>query len=140
MKKTRLTADYSFSFELFGLTSVAREYKLAWSINQSMGINLTKQKDHIIHFIDESKLIISHFLYQSEYGYFRLLKNRSCEGDLAFLVPEMKNFDYLVIFDDESGAISPNNVINRLSENPLVEFVARIDTDKLKSKDNLIIE
>jgi len=140
MKKTRLTADYSFSFDLFGLTSVAREYKLAWSINQFLGITLQKQKDHIIQFVDGASLVISHYLHQSEYGYFRLIKNKSCDGDQAYLVPEMKNFDFLIVFEDESGAISPEETLSRLSANPHIDFIARIDPEKLKSKDNLIFE
>lgn len=140
MKKTRLTTDYSISFVLFGLTSVVREYKLAWSINQSLGIRLLKQPDLTINFIDERKLVISYYLHRSEYGYFRLLKNRSYEGDAAYLAPEIKNFDYLTIVHDESESLRPDDICAKLSANPFVDFAARIDVDKLKSRDNLIFE
>ena len=50
MKKSRLDIEYDFDFELLGIHSSARGYKLAWEINQALGIQLVKQPDLVVGF------------------------------------------------------------------------------------------
>jgi hypothetical protein len=144
MKKTRLSADYSYDFNLLGMTSVAKEYKLAWSINKALGVNLKKENDIAIEFLNDVRLVISNYLHQSENSSFRLLKNKSVgEGENApasFLVPEMKNFDFLLVIRDETGSVDAQDIASKISKLDTVGFVAKIDTDKLKSRENLIFE
>jgi len=42
MKKKRLDIEYSFDFDLFGISSTVKVYKLDWEINQSLGSKLKK--------------------------------------------------------------------------------------------------
>jgi hypothetical protein len=42
MKKSKLLIDYEFDFELLGLSASAKGYKLAWELNQVLGIQLVK--------------------------------------------------------------------------------------------------
>jgi hypothetical protein len=144
MKKTRLASDYSYDFTVLGLTSVAKEYKLAWSMNHALHLNLKKQNDITIQFLNNSSLVISNYLHQSENSSIRLLKNKSfAVGDdinSLYLVPELKNMDYLILINDEAGAIDVQEIIENISRLDIVEFVTRIDTEKLKSKENLIFE
>jgi hypothetical protein len=144
MKKTRLASDYSYDFTVLGLTSVAKEYKLAWSMNHALHLNLKKQNDITIQFLNNSSLVISNYLHQSENSSIRLLKNKSfAAGDdinSLYLVPELKNMDYLILINDEAGAMDVQEIIENISRLDIVEFVTRIDTEKLKSKENLIFE
>jgi hypothetical protein len=143
MKKSRLSADYSYNFTVLGLTTVAREYKLAWSINHALHINLIKQDDIAIEFLNNNRLEISNFLHRSENSSIRLLKNKSYDtndNSSLYLVPELKNIDYLMVLDDVTGAYNVREIISALSGISIVDFVTSIDTDKLKSKENLIFE
>jgi hypothetical protein len=144
MKKTHLAADYRYDFILLGLTCVAREYKLAWSINRALQINLIKQDDIKIRFLNNSGLEISNYLHRSEYSSIRLLKNKSyatvSENSRLYLVPELKNIDYLVVIEDETGVHNIRETVSALSEIPVIDFVTQIDTAKLKSKENLIFD
>jgi hypothetical protein len=45
MKKKRLEMEYSFDFELIGIISSAKGYKLAWEVNHILGSRLTRQPD-----------------------------------------------------------------------------------------------
>jgi hypothetical protein len=143
MKKSRLSADYSYNFTVLGLTTVAREYKLAWSINHALHINLIKQDDIAIEFLNNNRLEISNFLHRSENSSIRLLKNKSYDtndNSSLYLVPELKNIDYLMVLDDVTGSYNVREIISALSGISIVDFVTAIDTDKLKSKENLIFE
>jgi hypothetical protein len=143
MKKSRLSADYSYNFTVLGLTTVAREYKLAWSINHALHINLIKQDDIAIEFLNNNRLEISNFLHRSENSSIRLVKNKSYDtndNSSLYLVPELKNIDYLMVLDDVTGSYNVREIISALSGISIVDFVTAIDTDKLKSKENLIFE
>ncbi|MBK7651374.1 MAG: hypothetical protein IPJ20_12460 [Flammeovirgaceae bacterium] len=48
MKKKRLEIEYTFDFELIGIISSAKGYKLAWEINLALSARLVKQVDLII--------------------------------------------------------------------------------------------
>ncbi len=142
MKKTRLTADYYYNFTLLGLSSVAKEYKLAWSLNQVLQINLVKQDDIKIEFLNKNILVISNFLYQSENAIIRFLNNKSFDqGDESlFLIPELRNFDFLIQIIDDADTFDIKEIIPKISALNVVSFVTEIDTDKLKSKENLIFD
>lgn len=143
MKKTRLAVDYSYNFILLGITCIAKEYKLAWAINKLLHVNLKKNDDLIIQFINNDTLTISNFLHRSENCNLRLLKNKSYnenEGNSLYLLPELKNFDYFLQIHDEAEVFDSQKVISKLSGDKLFEFVTRIDTEKLKSKENLIFD
>jgi hypothetical protein len=144
MKKTRLAANYSYDFTVVGLTSVAREYKLAWWINHVLQVHLKKQNDISIQFLNNNRLVISNYLHQSENSSIRLLKNKSFAGgndnSSLYLIPELKNIDYLILINDEADAVDIQKVVADLSSIGIIDFVTRIDAEKLKSKENLIFE
>ena len=50
MKKNKLIASFDFDFSLLAIASQLKEYKLAWLINQELGVNLIKQPDEIFEF------------------------------------------------------------------------------------------
>ena len=43
MRKSKLIIEYEYDFNLIGLISTAKGYKLAWELNQALGIHLVKQ-------------------------------------------------------------------------------------------------
>ncbi|MEY3647393.1 MAG: hypothetical protein RLZ13_275, partial [Bacteroidota bacterium] len=57
---------------------------------------------------------------------------------LAYLVPELKNLDYFLLVQDETEQMDLSNFMEKLSQNPLVQSIVRIDISKLKSKENLL--
>lgn len=141
MKKNKLVVDYDYDFRLLGLISPAKDYKLAWCINKALAIKLIKNQDLKIEFVNNKQLIISNYIFETENSTLRLLKNKTLEYTdpaFAFLLPELKNFDYFIILEDEAGAFSLTDIITKIKNIPLIQYIAKLDTDKLKSKENLI--
>jgi len=54
------------------------------------------------------------------------------------LIPELKNLDYFLLVQDETEEMDLINFVKKLSQNPLVQSIVRIDISKLKSKENLL--
>jgi hypothetical protein len=137
MKRQRLQVDYEIDFEVFGIVSAFKDYKLAWNLNDRLHINLSRQSDLRLQFVD-FELIVSNYLYQTENTQVSLIKNRSHEMDGkegAYFIPELIKMDYFLrIMDPEMG----EKWMSALRAIPGVEYVNRIDLDRLKSKENFI--
>ena len=138
MKKRRLDVEFAYDFELMGLISSARGYKLAWEIDDSLGIDLAR-KDDLKMTTKEGEFFFSHFSHQSAVNAVNLFRNRSNEGDMKgiFLVPEHSHLDYILYTkgDEDVGSKRLQEVLRNI---PSIELVAFLPLAALKSKDNFI--
>jgi hypothetical protein len=140
MKKAKLLVEPTFDFELLGLVSPIREYRMAWLINQEMDLNLVKADDLELEFLNTPKLEISQYFLSLPHGFIQLLKNKALNSSqqLAYLIPELKNLDYFLLIQDETEQMQLSTFIDQLAKNPLIQSIVRIDISKLKSKENLL--
>lgn len=141
IKTSKLVVDYDYDFEMYAIISAVKPFKIAWMLNNILNINLVKEEDLLFEFVKEkSKLYFINYKFESQYSYFRLIKNKACEfinTIKPYLIPELKDYDYFVIFDcqDKSIEIDLDENIRNITS---VEFVKKIDVNILKSKENLI--
>ena len=78
---------------------------------------------------------------ETEHQTVRLILNKSeniNEQYGPFLIPELKNFDYLLVLENESNTFDENAFINNTKQIPFVQFAIKVDLQTLKSRDNLI--
>jgi hypothetical protein len=139
MKKKRLEIEYSYDFELLGISSSTKGYKLAWEINNALAIKLIKQPDLQIELKKNLISAFSYFSFQTEVNSIKLFRNKPNDSEeRLFLIPEHPHFDYILMIQGEEY----NNQSNRLQEVlrniPSIEFIAFIPLAPLKSKDNFI--
>jgi hypothetical protein len=139
MKKSKLLIDYEFDFTLFALLTDLREYKLAWHINQALHIRLVKEEDLRFNFLNSQNLIISNYKFATEHTTFRLLKNKSVQdGSNIFLIPELSQFDFLIMLQGVGDFFEGIDVEKALKEIPLVQYLSNVNINQLKSRENLI--
>ena len=146
MKKRRLEVEFAYDFELMGLISSARGYKLAWEINHSLGVDLAK-KDDLKMTTKEGEYFFTFYSHQSSVNTVNLFRNRSNEGPTAratgtetkgiFLVPEHPHLDYILYAkgDEDMHSKRLQEVLRNI---PSIELVAFLPLAALKSKDNFI--
>lgn len=140
MKKAKLYIEPTFDFDLLGLVSPVKDYKMAWLINKTLGLNLVRSEDILIEFLSAPNLEISQYFLTLPHGFIQLLKNKSLNSSqqLAYLVPELKNMDYFLLMQDETGQINPAEFASHLTKNPFIQSAVRLDVSKIKSKENLL--
>lgn len=141
MKKNKLIVSYEYEFELFGITTPVKEYKLAWAINNSLGIRLIKAEDLLITFKDDKNIIISNFIFETEHSIFRLFKNKSLDKSATtqgYLLPELRNFDFVVLINGFEDTYTIDEFAQTLRNLKEIEYLQKIAVNDLKSKDNLI--
>lgn len=137
MQALQLYIAYDYDFDLYGLAAAAKEYKLAWALNRLLGFRLKKQPDLCYGLLEQERVIISNFEYITDHSAVRLLKNRVL-GRKAFLLPELKRYDYLLQLTGTMRQLYPQEFVNRLRGLPLVHGVKQIDPLTLKLKEHLI--
>lgn len=139
MKKSKLIIDYEFNFELVGLTSTAKGYKLAWEINQALHIHLVKQPDLVVGFKNNEEKSFSFYSYETKLNRLKLFKNKPSDQDSGkyFLIPEFPHFDFIILAAMEDQ-YAHQQLLNLIKSIPSVQFIATIPLEGLKSKSNFI--
>lgn len=140
MKKAKLQIEHTYDFELLGLVSPVKDYKMAWLINRDLDLNLVRSEDIEIEFLSLPELKISQFFLSLPHGFVQLLKNKALNSthQVSYLIPELKSMDYFLLVQDQTFQLSINTFANQLAQNPFIQNVMRLDISKLKSKENLL--
>ena len=143
MSKEKLIVEFSDEdFLLYGIISDVREFKLAWQINKLLDINLFMQDEAVVEFKNNKHLTVIYYLAEQEFYSIRLIKNLAIESlgfKSPYLMPEIKNFDYLLIIEGEDvNGFDESDFLGRLKQASFVQYTSSIVIDKLKSLDNLI--
>jgi hypothetical protein len=141
MKTTRhkLVIDYDYSFKVWGIVSALKDFKIAWLLNHNTFLELNRQPDVRSHSAKGGDFHIVNFKYETENTVVRLLKNKmSEEGQLHYIIPELKHLDYFLIIDSDDDTFQIENLYHCLTKITLLEYITRINLDELKSKENLL--
>jgi len=129
MKKSKLVIEYEFDFGLWGITTAARGYKLAWEINQHLGIRLVKQPDLLVGFKNKEEKSFSFYAYETPLNRLKLFKNRPSDQ-------EFPHYDFIILAAMEEQ--HTQQLVQLIRSIPSVELVASIPLNGLKSKSNFI--
>jgi len=141
MKKNRLDLEDYFDFHLIGLVSIVKEYKLVWHLNEVTDFQLVKKTDISMEFSGNNKILISNFEHKKDHLLATLLKNRLvAKPNMGFqyLVEELKQFDYLLKYKDETEQTTAKDILSLLKSSEVVEYAAILEPSSIKSRDNLI--
>ena len=137
----KLEITYDFTFDLIGIVSAERGFKLAWLLNQLLGIHFVRKEDIEQEYLDGSIMRIANFQYETDHDSYRLLKNRahwSLHTQKPFLLPELKEYDYLLIIDNVTKLLDIDTIKEHIAQLPIVQYCLTFDLDHIKDKENLI--
>lgn len=137
----KLEITYDFNFDLIGIVCAERSFKLAWLLNQLLGIHLTRQQDIELEYLEGSVLKIANFEFRTENDAFQLLKNKahwSIHTAKPFLLPELKEYDYFLMIDNVTKMIDVEGIKESLAQLPIIQYCLSIDLDTVKDRENLL--
>jgi hypothetical protein len=139
MKKSKLVIDYEFDFELIGIRSSAKGYKLAWEINNQLGIHLIRQPDLTVGFKKGEERKFSFYAHETRLNRLKLFKNKPVDTDSGkyFLIPEFHHFDFIILIQMDDLA-QRDTFLEQLKQISSIELSASIPLEGLKSKSNFI--
>lgn len=140
-KKNRLASDYPFDFELIGIVSSVKEYKLAWHLNQLPEFHLVKAEDVKIEFSDNKLIRVSNLKDENEFRRAYLLKNKLVTSNSSinqYLLPELQQFDYLLKLSSQTQENWASEINEKLKFIETIDYSLVVDITKIKLKDNLL--
>jgi hypothetical protein len=130
MKKNKLIIEYDFDFELLGVTSSAKGYKLAWEVNKRLGIHLVKQPDLVVGFKNKEEKAFLYYSFETSLNRLKLLKNKPFDA-------EYPHIDFIILADLKEHRLN-DTLLGALKQIPFVELIVPIALEGLKSKSNFV--
>ena len=137
----RLDVTPDFSFDLIAILSSAKPHKLAWSINKNLHLFLQRQSNIELTLDIENSIFFINFLHKTDLILIRLIRNKSIEGkeaNIGYLLPELTQYDYLLLIDDQTSVYKHEFIKKVLSNIGLIEHQLIVDPHTLKNKENLL--
>ena len=140
MKVKKLIVDYEYDFELYGIATTIKDYKLAWLINKQLKLTLVRADDYEVELNKEKHEVIN-YTFITENSEIRLFKNKAVIQEQipqSYLVQEMKHFDYFIWVNGLIHTFTSDDFLNELRKIGGLQLINQIDLDKLKSRDNFL--
>ncbi|MCK5822861.1 MAG: IPExxxVDY family protein [Bacteroidales bacterium] len=138
MKKIKLTYKPDYDFVLIGISSHENDYKIAWSINNILNINLSKKKDITVfnkkYSETQSFSVFSHN-DETRLVLYNLISNR-CEN--GFLIQEFNMFDFFIQIYGEQSESYIKKLLNKLKKDNNIILAGKLDLSKIKSAGKLL--
>lgn len=138
MTKFQLDVDYDYDFRLVGISCHAKDYRLCWSLNNHLGLQLEKiHRENAGEGLKKNGIAIEslyNFYDEENHITYQFLHNKHNNN---LLLPEQKVADFLLIIDGMNDA-SFDELIKKIKQTDLVIAAFVIDVHSLKSKENLI--
>ena len=146
-------------YYLIAIHTSLEDYRLAYFINQKLPINLSKNENEIQINIKEGETKFSRFYYydidkvlswnliqnkneviqHKKDNSQNLFSNTTLEVlTKVYLLPEFKKVDYFLKIDNCDETISVSDVMTLLNTIDNISTVYEVETNKIKSKNNLI--
>jgi len=143
MIKNDFNDVYDINYDLFGIVSNIKEYKLAWILNKIFSIDLIKFDDLIITKYNQKTFQVSNYFYETDEFIIRVLKNRLLnrenDNNEKFLINKLSKFDYLFQVYNSSNEFNKRDIINKLNAENSIQFANFVDINLIKEKDLLLL-
>lgn len=152
--KIQINDFVSDDYELIAVYSSLDDYKLAYSLNKVLGIQLSKNLAYVEITIPEGKSAFSNYIFDDKKNdvVWTLVENKATiinsnkqttslfeQVDITvFLLPEFKKADYLIKIENIDYGFDSESIIEKIQEIKNVTTAYAIDITNLKSKNNLI--
>ena len=136
-KILKISEEVKFDFALLGIICHHRDYRLCMSLNNKLEINLSKQEEYVVfnnkRMEDQS---FSFYEYVNEEDdRYNLISNKCLKG---FLLPEQNQIDYLFLIRCVRMKVDATEILKQLKQIPIILGAYKLDTSKLKSRENLV--
>ena len=142
-------------FSLFAIHTDLEDYRLAYSLNKYLGINLCRKAFDLDFVNSKGSFSVFEYIDQTNFLKWSLISNiynhsfsaKGSNDDLFIesnnlvqkvnLITEYKNVNYLLKIENNDGQFNLEDIIKRIKSIPQVITLYDINND-LKNKENLI--
>lgn len=136
MAKLTLEIEADYEFDLIGICSHIKDYRLSWEINQELKLNLSKDGNLELSQNGELQSYAFYsFLDEDNFIDYFLISNRSEKG---MLIPEENKCDYFLLIKGVRKKQEIKALQKEIASLKHVLTSYTIEVEELKSKNNLL--
>ena len=130
-----IDVEYDYDFKLYGILSPLKEHVLAWNIEKKIEIKFQTKEEFPLLLL-KGNLLFSSYSYEEDYGYLRIIKNKSWEtkNKQPYLIPELKQFDFLLMLNGSIKDTEQEETISKLKQISNILLIQSLEIESLKSK------
>ncbi len=125
MAKQLLRIELDTSFSLFGVSCHLKDFRFAWTINKSLGMDFKKSKPYT----KGDDLEFSQYEHQLDLDTIYLFANKSQDG---FLITKMMQVDYWILFHNTVDEKTVSHYIGKIRKIQSVLTVFEEDKKQIK--------
>lgn len=137
MAKYKLDIENDYSFETIGICANVSDYRLCWSINKALSIQLVKEEDYCLENKKGEKDFFSFYSYYDEADHVEFYLFRNLSDRQRHLIPEKDQIDYFIVIRN-NYIFDLNEILMKIKEIDSILTAFIFDVNALKSKENLI--
>lgn len=136
MAKLTLEIEEDYDFELIGICSHAKDYRLSWEMNKALELDLEKADNYDMS-VKGKKQSYSFFSFIDEENWveYYLINNRCPNGTL---IPEEQKTDYFLLIRGVLRGGQKEDLVSGIANIKNVLTTYEIEVEELKSKSNLL--
>ncbi len=118
------------------MVSQEKPHRLAWLLNKVYPYKFIRADDYELE-INLKTYAFARFVFDDEENHtqYVLISNKD---ESSFLIPELKNFDYLLLIKGATDFFEEETLKNNVKTIQPIQIIFEVETNKLKSKQNLI--
>ncbi|HNR55139.1 MAG TPA: IPExxxVDY family protein [Flavobacteriales bacterium] len=137
MAKLKLSLEPVPDVTIIGISSHVNDYRLCWSINRSVGLELTRRRSDIADDANGIRALFSAYDHVDERSQARytLVNNHSGDG---ILLKEQRQADYFLVVDNELVEQHPD-LLERLRRAEFVLTAYPLSFEQLKAGHKLLL-
>lgn len=137
-KKYTLELDDDVDFDLIGICTHHSDYRLAWGVNEKLGLHLSKCDEPYCVTDRKSQVVSEHSMYEftdeSDRLSYYLVKNKH-HG--KYLIPEKTGIDFFLFLCD-NWAVDTADLVMKLKTVPSILAVYQFDPSEIASAENIV--
>ncbi len=136
MAKLTLDFEEDYDFDLIGICSHSKDYRLVWELNTKLEYDFAKAENFDLR---QKGSLQSHSFFEfidEENGVEYFLINNRCNTGL--LIPEEKSCDYLLVIKGHLLENVKEKITSQIMALKNVLTAYTINVENLRSKDNLL--
>lgn len=137
MAKLKLDMEPDPDVTVIGISSHVNDYRLCWSINRNVGLELARRRSDIVDEVNGVLASYSAYDHVDEHtqARFTLVNNHSGDG---ILLKEQRQADYFLVVDNELAELRPD-LLERVRTAEFVLTAYSLSFDQLRAGHKLLL-
>ena len=136
----RIDIDFQYEYLIVGISSLLKDYRLAYHLNNALGIDLKRLEDLPANFEKENKVIPFPLFTDNLNDNFKVCILIGCNNQGVKLFPLLKHYDYLLLYEMPSVDWTPERVVASIRKIPNVQLVKNLSVEELKSTHTILMD